>query len=126
MVLITGMIPLKEGFLKEEGASMVYIEIDKKYLSKAYELPRNSKIVGEIIDIQTGKEFEGELKGKEISFILIPTFGTTDYLYLSKDSWRILRDYAILPGESLINVKLEKAVVNEKEILLYPKRDKQI
>jgi hypothetical protein len=69
----------------------VYIEINKKYLSKAYELSKGTKIIGEIIDIQTGKELERELKEKEISFILILTFLTTDYLYISEESWKIVK-----------------------------------
>jgi len=125
---------LEEGYAApSERAVNVYLSVQKKYLSNPYELPRDTIITGKILDIKkvlgdlTAEEAEiiqNEIIGKDIEFILIPvTFGTVDELYISRDSWPMLRDCGILPREYSVRVILTRANYDEKSVEIYPKRD---
>jgi hypothetical protein len=114
------------------GAENVYINVQKQYLSRYYDLPNDTIINGEILDINRSfgdlKEEEQLLKkdlpGKEISFILkILSIGTDDYIYMSKESWNNFRDYGIFPSQFKLKVRLNSATFDTKTIQLFPKRD---
>ncbi len=112
-----------------KNAVNIRISIPSKYLSEPYELPNDALIFGEILDVYDWlgnpvKDVD-ELVGSEITFIL-RRFFNTDYLYLSRNSWLILRDYGILPNEYQIKVKITSAKFDEEEIKIYPKVDKEI
>ena len=112
-----------------EKAVNIRITVPSKYLSEPYELPDNALIVGEILEIYDwlGKPVKNieELIGSEITFILRKFFNT-DYLYLSRESWEILRDYGILPNEYQLKIKITTAKFGERIIRIYPKVDKEL
>ncbi len=124
---------LYSGVLPPLGATKAYIVVLKKYLSEPYELRDRTVLIGELVDVERLTGFGptkdpnlplSELKGKSLKFILrLGLLGEYDELYISKDSWPLLRDYGILPGEYLLTVKITKAIVDNKEIEIYPKRD---
>jgi len=100
-------------------------------LSQAYELPDGTIVTGEILEIKGGgltdkeKEIVKEIEGRGIEFILwVSALGSVDWLYISKNSWLIFRDYAILPGMGfVIKVELREAKYEGKTVPIFPKRD---
>jgi hypothetical protein len=121
------IIPL----LPEEMVSKAYLEVSNANLSAAYDLPSKTVITGELCKVEsvvdlTGKEktILEEIEGETLEFILWRSFGNLDYLYISKTSWPILRDYAILPQKYyILTVKLKEANVGGNIVELFPKRD---
>ena len=118
-----------------EGATSNYLGVSKDYLSKPYKLPERAVISGKILEITklTGmplnedeKKGMEELRGKDLEFILSLSYaGTNDYLYISTDSWPILRDWGILPKYYYVSVNLIKAAYDGTVVDIYPKRDVQ-
>jgi hypothetical protein len=112
-------------------ATKIYLLVTKSNLGLAYELPSEAIITGELMAIRgpsmapQEKTLVEELLGKEVEFIFWENrVGTLDYLFISKKSWPILRDYAILPGKGYeIKVKLKEASYEGKKVALFPKRD---
>ncbi|MCK4475285.1 MAG: hypothetical protein KAU16_00990 [Methanophagales archaeon] len=127
-LLSTGYLPTPP-----EGAVRACLEVRKSNLSEPYELLDGTVVVGEILEIKkfigqlTHEEaeiIERELMSKKIEFILwVPTLGSVDWLYLTKKSWLIFRDCAILPEDYTIKVKLTEAKYNEETVEIFPKRD---
>ncbi len=114
-----------------KDATPFYISVPTLYLKEVYyEIQIGAKILGKILkmvvfgtkDNLIYKEEISELSGKSIEFIFGGTMLVHDKLYISKNSWKILRDYGALAG-SHISAKLEKAVIDSEEITIYPKRD---
>jgi hypothetical protein len=124
---------LYEGIVSPpDGAESVYLNVQKQYLSRYYDLPNNAKINGVILDIN---RYYGDLKEEEqllkkeipkkgISFILkILSIGTDDYIFISKESWNNFKDYGIFPSQFKLKVRLDSATFNGETIQLFPKRD---
>ncbi|VUT27789.1 MAG: hypothetical protein SYNGOMJ08_00340 [Candidatus Syntrophoarchaeum sp. GoM_oil] len=113
--------------LQPENAANAYLAVPSKYLSEAYELPEGSVITGEILGIMDlmgrGVEEAKNLINSTIIFVIMKVLGT-DYLYISRDSWPLLREYGILPDDYKLRVKIISARVNEEEIKVYPKIEK--
>ena len=54
----------------------------------------------------------------------VSALGSVDWLYISKNSWPVFRDYAILPEMGYtIKVKLREAKYEKKIDPIFPKRD---
>lgn len=125
-LLSTGPLPTPP-----ERAVRACLEVRKINLSQAYELQDETIVTGEIVEIKGGgltdkeREIVKEIEGKEIEFILwVSALGSVDWLYISKDSWAVFRDYAILPGVGYtIKVKLTEAKYDKKIAPIFPKRD---
>ncbi len=125
-LLSTGPLPTPP-----EGAVRACLEVRKVNLSQAYELEDGTIVSGEILAIKGGgltekeKEIIKEIEGKEIDLILwVSALGSVDWLYISKNSWLIFRDYAILPGMGYtLKVKLREAKYEGKTVPIFPKRD---
>jgi len=125
-LLSTGPLPTPP-----ERAVRACLEVKKINLSQAYELQDETIVTGETIEIKGGgltdkeREIVKEIEGKEIEFILwVSALGSVDWLYISKDSWAVFRDYAILPGVGYtIKVKLKEAKYDKKIAPIFPKRD---
>ncbi|RLI79386.1 hypothetical protein DRP07_10175 [Archaeoglobales archaeon] len=116
------------------GAVGIYIRVLKRYLSAPYKLRFKPIIVGEILKVERilagnimlkTPEIVKYIKGREITFTLtVPSMGNYDNLYISEESWVVLRDeYGIIPEEFVLTVKLTKAIIEEKEIKIYPRKD---
>lgn len=129
MGLIVENFIKSDDLLKPENAVSAYLLVPSKYLSEAYELVDGSIIAGEILGIKDllGRDVEGreEVIGAKISFVLVTVF-SNDYLYISKDSWPLLRDYGIIAEDYSLRVRITTATVNEEEIEIYPKVEKAI
>ena len=110
-----------------------YLLVPKKYLFDPYNLKifETYEVEGEVLDV---KKVYGELVGDEVKvkelvgaplkFILTPSvIGSYDYLYITEESWSILRDYGVLPGDFILKVKLTRIKIEEKVVDIYPKRD---
>ena len=125
-LLSTGPLPTPP-----ERAVRACLEVRKINLSQAYELPDGTIVTGEILEIKGGgltdkeKEIVKEIEGRGIEFILwVSALGSVDWLYISKNSWLIFRDYAILPGMGfVIKVELREAKYEGKTVPIFPKRD---
>lgn len=109
-------------FIIKGEASSFCTEISPDYLSGYYELDVGCKLRGRILKLEfEGKEFP-EFKDREIELVLY-TFMGADYLFISKRDWEEnFRDYGFVEPFSL-SLRIEKAVKDSSEILLYPKRD---
>lgn len=124
--LLTGSLPTPP-----ESAVRACLEVKKINLSQAYELPDETIVTGELLEIKGGgltdkeREIVKEIEGKEIEFILwISALGSADWLYISRNSWLIFRDYAVLPGMGYtIKVKLVEARYDKETVEIFPKRD---
>jgi hypothetical protein len=124
---------LYEGIISPpEGAENVYLNVQKQYLSRYYDLHNNSKIDGEILDINKSfgdlrdeeQLLKKEIPGKDISFILkVLSIGTDDYIFIFKESWNKFKDYGIFPSQFKLKVKLNSASFDGETIQLFPKRD---
>ncbi len=125
-LLSTGPLPTPP-----ERAVRACLVVKKINLSQAYELPDETIVTGVILEITGGgltdeeREIVKEIEGKEIEFILwVSALGSVDLLYISRNSWLIFRDYAILPGMGYtIKVKLVEAKYDEETVEIFPKRD---
>ena len=125
-LLSTGPLPTPP-----ERAVRACLEVRKINFSQAYELLDGTIVTGEILEIKGGgltdkeKEIVKEIEGKGIEFILwVSALGSVDWLYISKNSWLIFRDYAILPGMGYtLKVKLTEAKSEGKTVPIFPKRD---
>ena len=124
--MILRAILTDEGIAVPEHAVNISLLVPKDHLSTPYELHDDAIIHGEILEIEEiGKEFKAdELIGREIEFKLqLGYLGYHDWLYFSKDSWPLLRDYGILPGQFEITVRLKEIGIDGKTVAIYPKRD---
>jgi hypothetical protein len=131
-------VPLIVESILEKGFSYgvhsgFYLLVPKKHLSDPYNLKilETYEVEGEVLDV---KKVYGELVGDEVKvkelvgtllkFILTPSIiGSYDYLYITEESWSILRDYGVLPGDFILKVKLIRIKIGEKVVDIYPKRD---
>jgi len=122
--------------IEDGNASNVYIIVERKLLSNPYELQPSTYLHGLILDIRSidlenQKKYGGDYK-KIADYFRKTAFGfylyknvtgNYDWLFLSSDSWRMIRDYGILPEEFLISVKITTAQVENIWIEIYPNRD---
>lgn len=70
------------------------------------------------------EEVKRELLNKEIKFVLrVSIVGNIDQLFVSKDSWPLLRDYGIIPEDHGLKVRLKRMLIDQETIEIYPKRD---
>lgn len=114
------------GIIVPAGAVNIFLYVPKDRLSEPYELQENAVILGEILEIkEIGKEFKAdEMVGKEIEFVFhLGALGSYDWLYFSRDSWPLLRDYGILSEDFIITVILKEIRTDGETIPIYPKRD---
>ncbi len=126
MGLILKTILTSKSIYVPERAVNVVLTVPKNFLSEPYELQDDAVIHGEILEIEEiGKEFKAdEIIGKEIELILrLGYIGYDDWLYFSRDSWPLLRDYGILPEHFIITVSLKEIRTDEETVEIYPKRD---
>lgn len=113
--------------------SGIYLSVPKKYLFDPYNLKvlETYEVEGEILDV---RKIHGELVGDEVKikelvgtslkFILFTNIiGSYDYLYITEDSWSIIRDYGVLPGDFILKVKLTHIKIGERVVEIYSKRD---
>jgi len=124
---------LHEGLVTApDGAENIYLNVQKQYLSRYYDLPNDTKIMGEIKDINRAfgelkdeeQLLKKEIPGNKITFILkLLSIGTDDYIYISKESWDRFKDYGIFPSQFKLIVDLTLAKIDGKTIQLFPKRD---
>ncbi|RLF02118.1 MAG: hypothetical protein DRJ59_04460 [Thermoprotei archaeon] len=128
---------LHEGLMLRKGTSPMYISVNNRYLSRQYglslaathwvegEVLEVSRILGTLSDEEM-KVFEKYVIGKTVRFYLVLGILTPyDNLYFDENSWSILRDVGIFPGEYKLRVKLFKLIIEPegKIISLYPYRD---
>ncbi|CAD6494794.1 MAG: hypothetical protein EMLJLAPB_00952 [Candidatus Argoarchaeum ethanivorans] len=129
MGLIVEDLIKSNSYLKPENAASVYLAVQDKYLSVPYELHEGSIITGQILGITDimgrGVEEVKNLIGSTITFVIVNVVGT-DYLFISRDSWPLLRDYGIMPEDYKLRVKIISARVNEEEIEIYPRIEKVV
>ena len=126
MGLILKTILTSRSIRAPERAVNVVLYVPKDHLSEPYELQDDAVIRGEILEIEEiGKEFKAdEIIGKEIELILqLGYIGYDDWLYFSRESWPLLRDYGILPEHFIITVRLKEIRTDEETVEIYPKRD---
>ena len=126
MGLILKGILKSRGIIVPEGAVDIFLYVPKDRLSELYELQDGAVIHGDISAIEEiGKEFKAdEIIGEEIDFILrVGYLGYDDWLYFSRDSWPLLRDYGILPEHFIITVSLKEIRTDKETVAIYPKRD---
>ena len=127
---------LYEGFKPRGDVSPMYISVSNKYLSKQYRPPiATCWVEGEILEVSRisgtlsddeRRAFEKYVIGKTVRFYLAPGILTPyDNLYFDENSWSILRDVGIFPGEYKLRIKLLKLIIEpEKKVInLYPYRD---
>jgi hypothetical protein len=109
-------------FLNPPNTAPVCVEVNPKYLSKTYyEIQKGSRIVGKVLELWVDGDKVKGLEGLEVELI----YGVgllSDELFFTPDFWNSLREFGVTVG-SVITLRLEKAIINGKEILLYPKRD---
>lgn len=114
-----GLIPPPP--LVEKNASMYYISILSTYLSTPYELPSGTRVKGEVIEVKHRGQIIPELRGRKADLLLYRLVNL-DNLFFSRENGYEFRDYGLIePFE--ISLKLDKAIVDAKEIPIYPKRD---
>ncbi len=114
-----GLIPPPQPV--EKDASIYYISILSTYLSIPYELLSGCRVEGEVIEVKHRGQVLPELGGKKV-VLLLHRFVNLDNLFFSREIGYEFRDYGLIePFE--ISLKLEKAIIDTREIPLYPKRD---
>ncbi len=126
MGLILKRVLKGEGVFVPEGAVNIFLRVPKNFLSSPYELQDNAVVLGEIMEIEeVGGAFEAdEMIGKELEFVLSRSYiGSDDWLYFSRNSWPLLRDYGIFPDYFQITVILKEIRIDEETIPIYPKRN---
>ena len=124
-LILKGKLESK-GIIVPEGAVDIFLYVPKDHLSEPYELQDDAVIHGAISAIEEiGKEFKAdEIIGEEIDFIVrVGYLGYSDWLYISRDSWPLLRDYGILSEDFIITVILKEIRTDGETIPIYPKRD---
>ena len=110
--------PLPEKIREEYGVANFYLEVSKKYLSDYYLLSTGSKILGEIV--KTLNPTISELEKTEVKFVIFSQpLGTVDKLYFHMNSWMKIRDYGLLPDETIVIVRLIKTDGTQ----IFPLRD---
>jgi len=131
---------MREGYAVEDLHVGVYLSVPRKYLSDMFLLKRGTyyPVKGVIEDIKKAPYFGAsiapeeldvisKLRGSEVEFVLLPPFmGFYDYLYISNKSWELFRDYAIIPEDYILRVKLTYITIDKEKPLekeIYPYRD---
>ena len=105
-----------------EMACYALIRLPSRWLSKPYELAEGDVILGRILEVRYGDEKIEGLSGAPISFVL-SRIGSTDVLYVHRDSWPRLRDHGVVHEGHFMEVELDAVVRPSGErIELYPKR----
>jgi|GEM_PF-1040956 hypothetical protein len=113
---------IRKTFLNPPNTAPVYVYVNPKYLSETYyELKSGSKVIGKVLELWVGKNQMEGFEGLEIELIYSKVL-LFDALFFTPDAWNKLREFGVTVG-ALITLRLEKAIVNGREILLYPKRD---
>jgi len=132
--------PLQKEYAVDDLHVGVYLWVPRKYLSDMFQLkrPANYIVKGVIEDIKKAPNFGvsiapeereviSRLRGSEVEFVLYtPFIGTYDYLYISNKSWELFRDYAIIPEDYILRVKLTRITIDKEKPLekeIYPYRD---
>jgi hypothetical protein len=132
--------PLQKEYAVEGLHVGVYLVVPRKYLSDMFLLNRFTyyTVKGVIEDIKkapysgasiTPEELDviGKLRGSEVEFVLSPALiGSYDRLYISNKSWELFRDYAIIPKDYILRVKLTRITIDKEKSLekdIYPYRD---
>lgn len=119
-----------------------YIYVPSKIFSESYIIPDESQIVAYLeslgrwqsYDLDSSYELDTdlsdvilELENREILFIFRTSrMGLNDLLYFTSRSWNVIRDYGMLSGFHYIRIRIEKVTIDDKEILIFPKRDVKI
>lgn len=114
-----------------ENATNIYIPLEKEYLSIPYELPNLSKIEAELLRIQSLEPLPPEdielikrLQGIAFELILLRIKrGKHDLLFITNNSWIMIRDYGILPKKFAIRIKIIRAIYNGESVDIFPLRD---
>lgn len=130
MALTLGFKYLYAGSQKVEGASLMRITVEKSYLSVPYEIKPRTKISGEIITFYE-KNMGGVTKISgmpplKVDFILMPANVGTDSLYISEESWAVMRDYGLLPDKIVLDIILRTIHLGDEKIEIYPKRNVRV
>lgn len=101
-----------------------YIFVNKNLLSIPYAVGSGTKIEASILKLTDSKSKNiPELESEKIIFIFVKGSGSRDFLFISNESWTILRDYGIILDGTYISIKIEKIIKGTEETLIYPKRD---
>jgi len=112
---------LPEKTRKEYRVASYYVEVSKKYLSDYYLLDTGSRIHGKILKAHPRTS---QIEDTEVEFILFKQpLGSTDKLYFTESSWCSLRNYGLIPDETILKIKLTKVKHNYEIIELFPYRD---
>lgn len=122
---------LKTGYASAEGISKQHFSVPRRVLSDPYNLSNWDAIAGKILEVDsiftsTLEDIAAlnQLKDKEIILSLYKLFlGTYDDLYLETESWEMIREYGIIPGQYNFKLKLTTVVTYGVTIEIYPKRD---
>ena len=126
MGLILKRVLESGGIFVPVGAVNMFLRVPKSFLSAPYELQDDAVVLGEISGVEeVGGAFEAdEIVGKETEFVLRQGYlGSDDWLYFSRNSWPLLRDYGILPEHFIITVSLNEIRTDKETVAIYPKRD---
>jgi len=108
--------------LNPPDTAPVCVSVNPRYLSRTYyELEIGSKVLGVVLEVRVETEKVGDVEGMNIELIYggQPFY---DLLFFTTNCWSKLREFGVTVG-ALITLRLEKAIINEREIYLYPKRD---
>lgn len=126
---------LRSGFVVRSDVSPVYIIVSAKYLSRQYLLQplQTYWVEGTILAVEkaTGAlseeekaVFEKHVFNKEVRLLLVPgPLIGYDSLYFDLNSWALLRDAGIFPGDYKVKIKLLRMATGEKTLDLYPYRN---
>ncbi|MHC1611062.1 MAG: hypothetical protein ACXQTW_05650 [Candidatus Methanospirareceae archaeon] len=108
-------------YRREEGSSDLYLEVDSEYLD-AYDIKEGDKLIGKILEVGRcpGESEYPDLEEKEVSFIV---GGIRGRIYLSERDWLMFRDRGLIKSGFWLNMRFSKAIIEGKEIEIYPKAD---
>lgn len=125
MSLIIDMKTVYKGENAPAECSPVRITLEKKYLSLPYNLDSDDKIIGEVNGIYNRFGVPITTPGFKIAimFKLFSANVTTDSLYITKDTWAVLRDYGVIPDDTMIGVKIIEVESHGVKTKIYPHRD---
>ncbi len=113
---------IRKSYLNPPNTAPVCVTVNPKYLSETYyELKSGSRIVGKVLELWAGKDRIEGLEDLEAELIYGKEF-LLDALFFTPAFWNSLREFGVTVG-ALITLRLEKAIVNGRVILLYPRRD---
>ena len=99
-------------------------------LSKPYSLAEGDELIGRIVELYELREglpyvdeALKELWGADVRLVLRPLL-SGDYLFLSEETWEMLRDYGVVvPGRYVFKLEIYKAVRETgEEVEIYPRR----